>query len=93
MVAAVESCVLESSCGTLGICYILSPGFISGFVPYLHPFVTFGAQLLARLVRDYGRACRFITAGGASSLMALPGESAFEGSTALLAVVFRCPFF
>lgn len=46
-------------------------------------------QLLARLVRDYGRANRFITAGGASSLLSLPGASAFEGSTALLAVVFR----
>lgn len=46
-------------------------------------------QLLVRLVRDYGRANRFITAGGASSLLALPGSSAFEGSTALLAVVFR----
>ncbi|CAM9385640.1 unnamed protein product, partial [Sphacelaria rigidula] len=42
-----------------------------------------------RLVRDYGRANRFITAGGASALLALPGASAFEGSTALLAVVFR----
>lgn len=46
-------------------------------------------QLLVRLVRDYGRANRFITAGGASALLALPGASAFEGSTALLAVVFR----
>ncbi|CAN0002775.1 unnamed protein product, partial [Ectocarpus sp. 12 AP-2014] len=42
-----------------------------------------------RLVRDYGRAGRFIRAGGASSLLALPGESAFDGSTALVAVVFR----
>lgn len=46
-------------------------------------------QLLARLVRDYGNAGRFITAGGASSLLALPGASSFEGSTSLLAVVFR----
>lgn len=56
------------------------PGLVYVFLP---------RQLLARLVRDYGRAGRFITAGGASSLLALPGESAFEGSTALLAVVFR----
>lgn len=52
--------------------------------------LTRATQLLARLVRDYDRAERFIRAGGASSLLALPGASAFEGSTALIAVVFRC---
>lgn len=52
-------------------------------------FLAARAQLLARLVRDYGRASRFIRAGGASSLLALPGASAFDGSTALVAVVFR----
>lgn len=59
-----------------------------GFVPFL-PHVYVVLQLLARLVRDYGRANQFITAGGASALLALPGGSAFEGNTALLAVVFR----
>ncbi|CAN0395085.1 unnamed protein product, partial [Ectocarpus fasciculatus] len=59
-------------------------------LPAPSPNLVFAAlQLLARLVRDYGRAGRFIRAGGASSLLALPGESAFDGGTALVAVVFR----
>ncbi|CAM9848645.1 unnamed protein product, partial [Laminaria digitata] len=59
-------------------------------LPAPSPNLVFAAlQLLARLVRDYGNAGRFITAGGASSLLALPGASSFEGSTSLLTVVFR----